>query len=48
MQGVREVPANNLLLRASYDKVHAHNCSDGVGPCGYALQAWRVAAEQGR
>ena len=27
------MPANNLLLRASYDKVHAHNCSDGgLGP----------------
>ena len=42
------MPANNLLLRTSYDKVHAPNCSGGVWPCGCALQAWRVAAEQGR
>jgi hypothetical protein len=45
---VLNTPPNNLLLRASYDNVHAPYCLRGIGVGAYALSVRRVAAEQGR
>jgi len=42
------VPPNNPLQRAGHDKVHAPDCSEGVGFSGYAPQVRRIAAERGR
>jgi hypothetical protein len=42
------MPPNNLLLRTSFDKVHAPDCCGGIGLCVRAPHVRRVAAEQGR
>ncbi len=42
------MPSNNLLLRASCDKVHAPDCLGGIGVGAHALQVRLVAAEQAR
>jgi hypothetical protein len=39
---------NNLLLRASCDKVHAPDCYRSIKSSALALWVWLVAAEQGR
>jgi hypothetical protein len=42
------VTPNNPLQRSGHDKVHAPDCSAGVGFSGYAPHEWRAAAERGR
>ncbi len=42
------MPRNDLVLRASWDKVLAPDCWGGIKSGAHALQVRRVAAEKGR